>query len=177
LTTSIAELPAPVPHEPAPHRPVLRRLVDLLPATPATDTPLPAVAPAAPDPAGLDPAAAIVVERVLRAAVEILGGQRPAQQLSAALRPDLLTYLVSLRRAAGHLEPRLRKVLVLQHAAGSLEAVALVTLNTGVRALAARFEQHPDHHASRWRCTALQMRFTTGDLARRRPSAGALSGA
>jgi len=183
LTTSITELPIPAPRPSAPHRPVLRRLVDILPATPATGAP-PAVTPTASDPIGPDlavpdPAAAVVVERVLRAAVEILGGQRPAQQLSAVLRPDLLTYLVSLRLVAGHLKPRLRKVLVLQHAAGALEAVALVTLNTGVRALAARFEQHPDHHASRWRCTALQVRFTTGDLAARRtrrPQAGALSG-
>jgi Family of unknown function (DUF6459) len=174
LTTSIAELPPPVPHQPVPHRPVLRRLVDILPATPAIVTP-PAPDPTVPDPTGPDPAAVVVVERVLRAAVEILGGQRPAQQLSAVLRPDLLSYLVSLRLAAGHLEPRLRKVLVLQHTGNALEAVALVTLNTGVRALAARFEQHPDHHASRWRCTALQVRFTTGDLAAhrtRRPYAG-----
>ena len=178
MTTSIAELPFPMPRQP-----VLRRLADILPATPATSAP-PAVTPPAPDPAVSDPArpdpaGAVVVERVLRAAVEILGGQRPAQQLSGVLRPDLLTYLVSLRRVAGHLEPRLRKVLVLQHAAGALEAVALVTLNTGVRALAARFEQHTDHHASRWRCTALQVRFTAGDLAARRtrrPYAGALSG-
>jgi hypothetical protein len=184
LTTSIAELPFPMPRQP-----VLRRLVDILPATPATGAP-PTVTPTAPDPAvsdsagpdsaGPDPAGAVVVERVLRAAVEILGGQRPAQQLSGVLRPDLLTYLVSLRRVAGHLEPRLRKVLVFQHAAGTLEAVALVTLNTKVRALAARFEQHTDHHASRWQCTALQVRFTAGDLAARRtrrPYAGALSGA
>lgn len=178
MTTSIAELPFPMPRQP-----VLRRLVDILPAMPATGAP-PTVTPTAPDPAvsdsaGPDPAGAVVVERVLRAAVEILGGQRPAQQLSGVLRPDLLTYLVSLRRVAGHLEPRLRKVLVLQPAAGALEAVALVTLNTGVRALAARFEQHTDHHASRWRCTALQVRFTAGDLAARRtrrPYAGALSG-
>ncbi len=100
--------------------------------------------------------------------MEILGGRRPAQQLSAVLRPDLLTYLVSLQAKVGALEPRMRKVLAQQQTASTLEAVALVALNTGVRALAARFEKH----GSRWRCTALQLRLTTGDLStqhRRRP--------
>jgi hypothetical protein len=157
LTTSIAE-----PRPQLPRQPVLRRLVDILPAavpaTPAPPTALPAP----------DPAASVLAERVLRAAVEILGGRRPAQQLSAVLPPDLLTYLVSLQVAAGHLEPRMRKVLAQQYAAGALEAVALVTLNTGVRALAARFEKHLDDHSSRWRCTALQLRLTAGDMRVRR---------
>jgi len=39
-----------------------------------------------------------------------------------------------------------------------------VTLSTGVRALAARFEKHGD----RWQCTALQLRLTIGDLKARR---------
>jgi hypothetical protein len=104
----------------------------------------------------------------LRAAVEILGGRRPAQQLSAVLRPDLLAYLGALQLAAGHLQPRLRKVLSQQHAAGAVEAVALVTLNTGIRALAARFEKRLDDPGSRWQCTALQLRLTAGDLAPRR---------
>jgi hypothetical protein len=134
---------------------------------------LPAAAPTTPEPPPTallppDPAASVLAERVLRAAVEILGGRRPAQQLSAVLRPDLLTYLVSLQAAAGHLEPRIRKVLAQQYAAGTLEAVALVTLNTGVRALAARFEKHLDDHNSRWQCTVLQLRLTAGDLATRR---------
>ncbi len=116
----------------------------------------------------MDPAAPVQVERLLRAAVEILGGRRPARQLSAVLRPDLLTYLVSLQAAAGPLQPRVRKVLTSQQGAGTLEAVALVTLSTGVRALAARFEEHRDDGSSRWRCTALQLRLTTGDVAARR---------
>ncbi|MGH3781859.1 MAG: Rv3235 family protein [Pseudonocardiaceae bacterium] len=154
MTTSIAE-----PCVQLPHRPVLRRLVDILPVSkPATITLSPAPALAA-----ADPAASVLVERVLRAAVEVLGGLRPARQLSAVLGPDLLAYLVSLRGSAGHLEPRLRKVLPQQHAGGALEAVALVTLNTGVRALAARFEKH----GSRWQCTAFQLHLTTGDLAAR----------
>jgi hypothetical protein len=79
------------------------------------------------------------------------------------LRPDVLESLASLQDAAGHLQPRVRKVLAQQHAADALEAVAVVTLNTGVRALAARFDKHSD----RWQCTALQLRLTAGDLAAR----------
>jgi uncharacterized protein DUF6459 len=164
LTASIAE-----PRPQLPHRPVLRRLVDILPSpAPATLDPSPTTAPPAADPPGSDHTASALAERVLRAAVEILGSRRPAKQLSAVLRPDLLTYLVSLQVTAGHLEPRVRKVLTQQHADSVLEAVALVTLNTGVRALAARFEKHVDAHGCRWQCTALQLRLTTGDLATHR---------
>ncbi|HEX4102697.1 MAG: Rv3235 family protein [Pseudonocardiaceae bacterium] len=151
MTASIAES-----YPELPQRPVLRRLVDVLPAaTPATVTLPPATALAA-----ADPAAAVLAERVLRAAVEILGGRRPARQLSAVLGPDLLRYLVSLQMTAGHLKPRMHRVFVQHHAGGATEAVALVTLTTGVRALAARF----DKHGSRWQCTALQLRLTSGDL-------------
>jgi hypothetical protein len=158
LTTSIAE--------PCPHLPVLRRLVDLLPppmpsasqAVPATVAPTPAA----------NPAASALAERVLRAAVEILGGRRPVRQLAPVLSPDLLAYLATLHAVAGHLQPRVHKVFARQQAAGVLEAVAVVTLNTGVRALAARFEEHVDAGGRRWRCTALQLRLTAGDMAIRR---------
>lgn len=154
MTTSIAEL--------HPQRPVLRRLIDILPATaPVTAEPPPALALPA-----TDPAAPMLAERVLRAVVEILRGQRTARQLSWVLRPDVLKSLATLQDVAGHLQPRVRKVFAQQHAAGALEAVAVVTLNTGVRALAARFDKHSD----RWQCTALQLRLTAGDLATRRPS-------
>ncbi|MGH4006976.1 MAG: Rv3235 family protein, partial [Pseudonocardiaceae bacterium] len=84
------------------------------------------------------------------------------------LSPDLLTYLATLKAVAGHLEPRVRKVFARQQADGAVEAVALVTLNTGVRALAARFEEHTDEGGPRWQCTALQLRLTAGDVATRR---------
>lgn len=165
MTTSIAE-----PHSQLSHRPVLRRLVDILPpAAPATPRPAPATPqpPTATVPAA-NPAASVQAERVLRAVVEILGDRRPARQLSAVLGPELLTYLATLKAVAGHLEPRVRKVFARQQADGVLEAVALVTLNTGVRALAARFEEHTDEGGRRWQCTALQLRLTTGDVATRR---------
>ncbi|MGH3719568.1 MAG: Rv3235 family protein [Pseudonocardiaceae bacterium] len=162
MTASIAEPCPELPPQKAQQtaqRPILRRLADILPAAPAaTPEPPPTTLPVP------DPAASVLAERVLRAAVEILSGRRPAQQLSAVLGPDLLTYLVSLQVAAGHLEPRVHRVLAQQHTADALEAVALVTLSTGVRALAARFEKH----GNRWRCTALQLRLTTGDLRSRR---------
>jgi hypothetical protein len=158
LTTSIAE---PRPH--LPRRPVLHRLVDILPQ----------VAPALPErppavPSAANPAAAILAERVLRAAVEILGGRRTARQLSAILRPDLLVHLATLQEMVGHLKPRVHKVFTRPQTPGVLEAVAVVTLSTGVRALAARFEEHVDERGPRWRCTALQLRLTAGDVATRR---------
>ena len=155
MTASIAE-----PYPQLPQRPVLRRLADVLPAATPTIAPATVTLPPATALPAADPAAAVLAERVLRAAVEILDGRRPARQLSAVLGPDLLTYLVSLQGSAGHLKPRMRRVLAQHQAGGALEAVALVTLTTGVRALAARF----DKHGSRWQCTALQMRLTTGDL-------------
>jgi hypothetical protein len=100
--------------------------------------------------------------------VEILGGRRPLRQLSPVLSPDLLAYLATLQAVAGYLQPRLHKVFARQQAAGVVEAVALVTLSTGVRALAARFEEHVDEGGRRWRCTALQLRLTAGDVAIRR---------
>ncbi len=158
MTTSIAE---PCPQRP--QRPVLRRLVDILPATaPATSEP-----PAAITLPADDPAARLLAERVLRAVVETLGGRRPAQQLSTMLRPELLASLMSLQATAAPLQPRVRKVIARPQGPGVVEAVAVVTLSTGVRALAARFEKQLDDHGARWRCTALQLRLTTGDLASR----------
>jgi len=158
LTTSIAE--------PRPHRPVLRRLADFLPP-PMPSTPQAAPTTAQPAPAA-NPAASVLAERVLRAAVEILGGRRSLRQLSPVLSPDLLAYLATLQAVAGHLQPRVHKVFAQQQAAGVVEAVALMTLSTGVRALAARFEEHVDERGRRWRCTALQLRLTSGDVAIRR---------
>lgn len=159
VTTSIAE---PCPQRP--QRPVLRRLADILPVrAPATPEPLPISALPAPD-----PAASILAERVLRAVVETIGGRRPAQQLSTMLRPDLLASLTSLQATAAPLQPRVRKVVARPQGPGVVEAVAVVTLSTGVRALAARFEKPLNDQSARWRCTALQLRLTTGDLTSRR---------
>lgn len=164
MTTSIA---APHPH--VPQGPVLRRLVDVLPPpAPAAPESASGAAPLAVTQPATDHGASILAERVLRATVEILGGRRPARQVSPVLSPELLTYLATLQAVAGHLEPRMRKVFARQQAAGVVEAVALVELSTGVRALAARFEAQHDGGGRRWRCTALQLRLTPGDAAVRR---------
>ncbi|MGH3769595.1 MAG: Rv3235 family protein [Pseudonocardiaceae bacterium] len=158
MTTSIA-VPCPLPS----HRPVLRRLVDILPAiAPATPEPLRATAPPADD-----PAASLLAERVVRAMVETLGGRRPTRQLATMLRPDLLASLASLQVTAEPLQPRVRKVVARPQSPGVVEAVAVVTLSTGVRALAARFEKPMEDQGARWQCTALQLRLTAGDLAAR----------
>ncbi|MGH4002226.1 MAG: Rv3235 family protein, partial [Pseudonocardiaceae bacterium] len=164
LTTSIAQ-----PCLDFPQRPVLRRLVDVLPPPASvTPEPAPAIPPLAVTQPATDPGASVLAERVLRATVEILGGRRPARQVSTVLSPELLTYLATLQAVAGHLEPRVRKVFTKQQSAGVLEAVALVALSTGVRALAARFEEQHGDAGRRWRCTALQLRLTAGDVAIRR---------
>jgi hypothetical protein len=142
---------------------VLRRLIDILPAVaPVTSETPPVTTLPAPD-----PAASILAERVLRAAVEALGGRRPVHQLSAMLQPEAMTCLVALREKARHLTPRVHKVLVHPQPSGVLEAVAVVILHTGVRALAARFEEHVHEGGRRWQCTALQLRLTAGDVAAR----------
>ncbi len=156
MTTSIAE----TPQQPS-RRPVLRRLADILPAEVPVrcDPPRLTAAPT------VDPAASILAERVLRAMVEILGGRRSARQLSTVLCPDVLAQFTALRQVAGHLKPRVHKVLVHPQPSGVLEGIAVVILTTGVRAMAARFETQPHDDGHRWRCTALQLRLTAGDLA------------
>lgn len=158
MTTSIAES-----RPQQTHRPVLRRLIDILPtAVPIScEPPLVTTLPTA------DPAAAVLAERVLRAMVEALHGRRPTHQLSGMLCPDVLDHVIALKKMTGHLKPQVHKVLTHPQAPGVLEAVAVVTLSTGVRALAARFEEHTDNGQRRWRCTALQLRLTAGDMATR----------
>jgi hypothetical protein len=102
---------------------------------------------------------------MLRAAVEVLGGRRPAQQLSAVLSPAVLAHLITLQEVAGHLKPRVHRLLARPQSPGVVEAVAVMAVSTGVRALAARFEEHVDNGGRRWRCTALQLRLTAGDVA------------
>ena len=105
-----------------------------------------------------------MAERVLRCAVEIVGGRRPAHQLTAVLHPALLNYLTGLHGAAGHLRPRMHTVHSQQPAPGVLEAAAVLVLRTGVRALHARFERPPGTPSARWRCTVLHVALTRGDV-------------
>ncbi len=143
-----------------PRRPVLRPLAEVLPDLVA---PVTAPVPALPAPPPPDPRAHVMAERVLRCAVEIVGGRRPAHQLAPVLCPALLDYLAALHGAAGHLRPRVRTVHTQQPTPGVLEAAAVVVLSTGVRALSARFER-PSGPDARWRCTVLHIALTRGDL-------------
>ena len=166
MTSSIVgTYPDAAPLEDArPRRPVLRPLTEVLPGlvAPAPPDPqAPAPAPPAPPP---DPHAHAMAERVLRCAVEIVGGRRPAHQLTAVLHPVLLDYLTGLHGAAGHLRPRVHTVHSQQPAPGVLEAAAVVVLRTGVRALHARFERPPGTPSARWRCTVLHVALTRGDV-------------
>ncbi len=144
-----------------PRRPVLRPLTEVLPGLVAPVT-APARLPQAPPLP--DPQAHAMAERVLRCAVEIVGGRRPAHQLTAVLHPALLNYLTGLHGAAGHLRPRMHSVHSQQPAPGVLEAAAVLVLRTGVRALHARFERPPGTPNARWRCTVLHVALTRGDV-------------
>lgn len=172
--------PLPVPHPPAGHpltgapdlpvqrsRPVLRRLVEVLPP-PAVD----AVAVPPPAPHRGDPAAARSADRVLRVAVEVVAGHRPAGQLEAVLAPSVRSRLRWLRRSAGHLRARVLSVRCQQCVPGVLEAVAVVATTAGVRALVARFEQVVDDGGSRWMCTVLDLKLTPRDYATQRGADG-----
>lgn len=166
-SSNIGPIPitGPCPPPTRPWRPVLRPLADVLPAAPPVALERADPGPVSPHPD--DPLAGAVAQRVLRAAVEIVGGRRPARQLATVLRPELLTYLAGLRAAAGHLCPRLVVVRSQQPAPGVLEAVAVVAVHTGVRALSARFEAPVQARPASWRCTRLHLPLTRGDLAAR----------
>ncbi|MGI9064200.1 MAG: Rv3235 family protein [Pseudonocardiaceae bacterium] len=154
MTSSTAAAPAAAP---PPRRPVLRPLADVLPGrTPPVESARPDPTPPPPP----DPHVQAMAERVLRGAVEIVGGLRPPRQLATVLRPALLEYLVGLRGA--HLAPRLCSVRAQQPVGGVVEAVAVVALRTGVRAVCARFERPPG--SARWRCTALHVTLTQRDV-------------
>ncbi len=155
-TTTAAPVDAPPPR-----RPVLRPLADVLPGRTAP------VEPAWPDPTPPpppDPRVQAMAERVLRGAVEIVGGLRPPRQLAAVLHPALVEYLIDLRGA--HLAPRLRSVRAQQPVRGVVEAVAVIQLRTGVRSVCARFECAPG--STRWWCTALHVTLMQRDVRRAR---------
>jgi uncharacterized protein DUF6459 len=105
------------------------------------------------------------MHRYVQAAVEIVGGDRPASQLlrwtSAAVYADLQRRALLVARAGGH-EPGVRRVQpVRPHvesvhtsfvSATVVEASARVRYGDRSRALALRFEQRRD----RWVCSAME---------------------
>ena len=105
------------------------------------------------------------VRRYAQAAVEIVGGDRPASQLlrwtSAAVYADLHRRAVLVARAGGH-QPGVRRVQPVRPQVESVhtcfvsetvaEASARVRYGGRSRALALRFEKRRD----RWVCSAME---------------------
>ena len=105
------------------------------------------------------------VHRYVQAAVEIVGGDRPASQLlrwtSGAVYADLHRRALLVARAGGH-QPGVRRVQPVRPHVESVhtslvspvvaEASARVRYGARSRALALRFERRGD----RWLCTALE---------------------
>jgi uncharacterized protein DUF6459 len=105
------------------------------------------------------------VHRYVQAAVEIVGGDRPASQLlrwtSGAVYADLHRRALLVARAGGH-QPGVRRVQPVRPHVESVhtslvgpavaEASARVRYGARSRALALRFERRGD----RWVCTALE---------------------
>lgn len=104
--------------------------------------------------------------RFAQAAVEIVGGDRPASQLVRWTAPDVYDDLNRraqlVARAGGHtpgharvqpVRPKVVGVRTCFVAAGVVEAGLHIRYGQRSRALAARFERQPD---DRWLCTALE---------------------
>lgn len=169
MTSSIVgTYPDAAPLEDArPRRPVLRPLTEVLPGlvAPAPPDPqAPAPAPPAPPP---DPHAHAMAERVLRCAVEIVGGRRPAHQLTAVLHPVLLDYLTGLHGAAGHLRPRVHTVHSQQPAPGCSRPLPCWCYGPGCARCTPASSGLPAPR-TRWRCTVLHVALTRGDVGSRR---------
>ena len=101
--------------------------------------------------------------KVAQAAVEIVGGQRPASQLVRWLTPEVYrdlprrALLVSQaagtepgQRQRGAIRPLVRSVHACHLEAGVVECSVRISYGERSRALALRFETHRD----RWVCTA-----------------------
>lgn len=176
----------PVPITPAagrsaPATPSVRRLAAVPDAVNSSPPPLPPVASPAPGPP--TPGDAAEARRVLRiasenrevcaitrgtvqAAIEVLAGTRPVQQLSRRLDQRCLASLqhraaLTRRLAAGtsptagrlHRNPGVRSVRACEVAAGIYEASAVVVDELRVRAVAVRLERSNQV----WRITALEI--------------------
>jgi hypothetical protein len=108
--------------------------------------------------------------RFVQAAVEIVGGDRPAHQLvrwtSEDVYADLTRRAELVARAGGHapgqarvqpVHPKVVSVRTSFVESGIVEAAAHVRYGARSRAVAARFERHEDERGHpRWICTALE---------------------
>jgi hypothetical protein len=107
--------------------------------------------------------------RFAQAAVEIVGGDRPATQLLRWTSPQVYEELEQraeyVARAGGHanavgrvqpVRPKIATVHTCFVEEGLVEAAVRIRYGARSRALAARFERVDDATGSRWVCTALQ---------------------
>lgn len=107
--------------------------------------------------------------RFAQAAVEIVGGDRPASQLvrwtSAVVQADLERRAQMIARAGGHapgqarvqpVRPKVVGVRISFVAEWVVEAAVRVRYGERSRALAARFERIQSVGGDRWVCTALE---------------------
>lgn len=125
------------------------------PAGPPRPTPL--VAPPVWEPEETERAARPAAARVLRLALEVLDGRRPASQLAAHLEPRALRYWRAALPASRPAVPsRLLRLVLCVPATGVAEVAAVCRIGGRVRALAARFEQ-AGADRTRWRCTVVRL--------------------
>jgi hypothetical protein len=131
----------------------LRAPLRLVPrrAEPARTSPQP---PSRPVPLPVDPAATVLVSRILALALEVRDGRRSPQQLRTLLTPALVQMVTTRARQAvgsGHRPGRLRPVHVQAVTPTVVEANGVVRRERDSHAVAARLELV----GRTWRCTAL----------------------
>ena len=138
-----AAVPTPVPatpaRGPAPDRPTLHE--------------------PGPDERAADDEALRRAHAVLRLALEVLDGRRPAAHLVAHVAPPALRYVRAAARPDSRPAPtpsRLTSLRVCRPRARVAEVAAVCKVDGRIRALAARFERSGDA-PSGWRCTVLRL--------------------
>ena len=127
------------------------------PPLPAPPRPIPVVAPPTWETEETERAARLAAVRVLRLALEVLDGRRPATQLAAHLEPRAVRYWrAALPASRPALPSRLLRLVLCVPAAGVAEVAAVCRIGGRVRALATRFEQ-VEAEPTRWRCTVIRL--------------------
>jgi hypothetical protein len=154
VTTTLPSPPAAVPT-----RPRLRRV---------SYEPEPGRAAAAPAPPPRPPGRALpastarefvdahhAVTRILRLALEVLDGRRPAAQLAPHFAPEPLRYWrAAVGQRTGRTPARCGRPRLCLPRSGAAEVAATCQVDDRFRAIAARFERTD---GGRWRCTALRL--------------------
>lgn len=115
-----------------------------------------ACAPVASGPVATHAEARRAVARVLRVALEVLDGRRPATQLAGHADPSVLRcWRVAAQQRRVRSPARARRMRLCQPRPGVAEVALVCDLDGTVRAIAARFEHTPARAG--WRCTALRL--------------------